>query len=265
VPILTHGSDLSLAPTIRQIVEAIGTVTDALSRLATAGFEAVQLDAALSGIRPRELDRRARKDLLALMTRRGMRLGGIDLLIPRRHYVETEHQDRAMQSTLAAIELAADLGRVALSIALPVADMDADLKSCLVEAADGHGVRLAVHAEDQLEALEAWLTEVDLPAVGAGVDPAAMMAVSLDPSSVIYRTARRLVAGRLSDQSDVPGAQGTRCVAGSGDLDLSTYRVALDLAANRAGPIVLDLRSVANPLAAATAAKTAWENAAVGM
>ena len=265
MPVFSHGFDLTLAPTIRQIVEISGTVTESLGRLAAMGFDAVQLDATLSGIRPRELDRRARKDLLALMARRGVRLGGIDLLIPRRHYAEPEHQDRAMQSTLAAIELAADLGRVALSLALPVAQMQDDLKHCLVEAADGHGVRLAVHAEDQFDALEAWLCEVDLPAIGAGIDPAALLASSLDPSKAVYQTARRLVTGRLSDRSDLPEAQGTRCAVGSGDLDVSFYRVAMDLAPHRTGPVVLDLRSVSNPLSAAAVAKTAWENAAVGM
>ena len=265
MPILSHGSDMALAPTIRQIVEVVGTVNTALSRLTVAGFDAIQLDATLSGIRPRELGQRARKDLLALMARRGIRPGGIDLLIPRRHYLESEHQDRAMQVTLAAVELAADLGRLSLSIALPVAEMGADLKSCLVEAADGRNVRLAVHAEDQLEALEAWIAEVDLPVVGAGVDPAALMALSQDPPSVVYRTARRLVVGRLSDLSDASVAPSARCAPGNGDLDLSTYRVAVDLAPNRVGPVVLDLRSVSNPIAAAVAAKSVWENAAVGL
>ena len=263
MPILTHGSDLALAPTIKQVVQASGTVKAALSRLSAAGFDAVQLDAALSGIRPRELDRRARQDLLALLVRRGVRLGGIDLFIPQRHYLESEHQDRAMQSTLAAIEMAADLDRVPLSIALPIAQMDADLTSCVVEAADGHGVHVAVHAEDQLAALEKWLLDVDLPVIGAGVDPAALLAESQDPSQMTHRVSRRIVAGRLSDLSGSSGAGGLRCAVGEGELDVSSYRVAVDLAPNRVGPVVLDLRGVSAPLSAATAADKAWKDAGV--
>ena len=158
MPILTHGSDLRLAPTLRPLVVATdGTVRAALDQVRKLGFPAVQLDATLAGIRPRELSPRARKDLAALFARNDVQIAGIDLFLPRAHYVDAQHLDRAVAATIGAIELAADLGRVTVSLSLPVSDLKDDVKSALVEAADGHGVRLAVHAEDQPDELIKWL------------------------------------------------------------------------------------------------------------
>jgi sugar phosphate isomerase/epimerase len=268
--ILTHGSDLGLAPTIRPVVmQSDGTVQTALDHLAKARFRSVQLDATLAGIRPRDLDARSRKDLAALMMRRGLTLAGLDLFLPRRHYAESENLDRAMTATLAAISLAADLGRVPLSMSLPVTTMADDSKQALVEAADAHGIRLAIHAEDALDELVKWMEAVDLPALGAGLDPAAALVHSLDPAAVVHGLKRRLAVARLSDASgtsvastDGAGAAGLRSGVGAGDLDIVGYRVALDLAPGRAGPVVLDLRGMENPLAAAALAKEAWEKAA---
>lgn len=274
--ILTHGSDLKLAPTIRPLVrQAGGTVRDALGSLSAAGFAAVQLDAALPGIRPRDLDRRARQDLLALLGRSSLALAGLDLFIPRRHYIQGEHLDRAVTATLAAIELAADLGKVPLSLALPVKSLAENTRKTIVEAAEGRGVRLAVHAEDQLEALEAWVTCLDLWSLGVAIDPASLLARGSDPAAVIHRLSKRLAVARLDDvamTSTEPGeehdndqpesAAGVRSFVGEGDLDLDAYRVAVDLAPARTGPVVLDLRGIENPLAGAVAAKAAWEHAA---
>lgn len=270
MPILTHGSDLTLSPTLTPLVRAAnGTVRSALDQLGRAGFAGVQLDATLPGLRPRELDARARKDLLALLNRRNVRATGIDLFIPRRHFTSPDHSDRAMSAALAAVTLAADLGRLPLSLALPVKTMPPELRAALVEAADGHGIRLAIHAEDQLDALEAWVTEVDLPTLGAAIDPAAVLARGQDPAQVVQRFGKRLAVARLSDvergtSDDEPGeaTEAVRVSAGRGDLDLIPYRVAVDLAGHRAGPVVLDLRGLANPLNAAVAAKHAWDSAA---
>lgn len=271
--ILTHGSDLKLAPTIRPLVrQAGGTVRDALGRLSASGFAAVQLDAAIPGIRPRDLDRRARQDLLAMLGRSSIALAGLDLFIPRRHFILGEHLDRAISATLAAIELAADLGKVPLSLALPVKSLADSTRKTLVEAAEGRGVRLAIHAEDQLEALEAWVNALDLWSLGVAIDPAALLARAADPAAAVHRIGKRLAVARLDDVAMTgaePGAEGgdesfagVRSFVGEGDLDLDAYRVAVDLAPGRTGPVVLDLRGIENPLAGAVAAKAAWEHAA---
>lgn len=257
--ILTHGSDLRLAATIRPLVVAgDGTVRTALGELAKWKIPAVQLDATLAGIRPRDLSQRARKDLAALIARQGLQLAGVDLFLPRQHYTDPQHVDRAVTATLAAIELAADLGKATLSLGLPVAEVSEEVRRTLVEAADGRGVRLAVHAEDQLDALKAWLEAVDQHALGAGLDPAACLARSLKPVRTAAMLGKRLAVARLSD---VTGGA-LRCAVGEGELELAAYRVAVDLAPSRAGPVVLDLRGVEDPIKAARAAAAAWDNAA---
>lgn len=262
--ILTHGSDLTLAPTVQPLVKALdGTVQTAVTRLAEWGFRAVQLDATLSGIRPRDLGVRARKDLIALLTRRGLRLAGLDLFIPRRHYVEPEHVDRAMAATLAAVTLAADLGRVPLSIALPAGEVDDGVRSALVEAADGHGIVLAIHAEDQLDRLAQWVDTVDLPALAVGLDPAALLGRDQNPVDVAHAQSKRLAVARLADvTSAAEGPAATRCPLGAGELDLLQYRLALDLATRRHGPVVLDLRGLEDPVQGAARGKKAWDKAA---
>lgn len=245
-----------------------GTVRAAIEQLSAAGFGTVQLDATLPGLRPRDLDPRARKDLLAMLNRRGMRPGGIDLFIPRKHYVTAEHADRAMSAAISGITLAADLGRLPVSLALPVKTMADDARRVLVEAADGHGVRLAVHAEDQLEALQAWVEEVDLPALGIGVDPAALLARGKDPTAVLMQVSKRLAVARLSDierggGSEDEAGETVRVAVGDGDLDVVQYRVAVDLASVRTGPVVLDLKGLVQPLKGAQRGKRAWDNAGI--
>ena len=258
--ILTHGSDLSLAPTAGPIVRAGGhRVADCLKTLAGAGFRSVQLDASLPGLRPRELDRRARRDLSALLTRHALTLAGLDLFVPRRHYLDDAQADRAMAATFAAIELAADLGRCPLSLALPVDGLEAQARHEIVAAADAHGVRLAVHAEDQMSGLVDWVKTEDVSTLGAGIDPAALLALGAGPVGVIQQRNDALAVTRLSDYES---GEKTRCAVGRGDLDVAGYRIGCDLAATRVGPMVLDLRGLSDPLAAAVVGHAAWEAAA---
>ena len=247
------------------VQQAGGTVQAALRRMAEVGIPAVQLDATLSGIRPRELSPRTRKDLAALIQRQGLRLAGLDLFIPRSHYLESDRQDRAINAALAAIELAADLGRVPLSLRLPVGQMERALLGVLVEAADGHGTVLTVHAEDQVEDLLTWLDEVDHSLVGAALDPTVPLAASSDPSVVAQQIASRLIVARIGDLV-APGsadaaAASARCPIGEGDLDVMAYRVSVDLASRRCGPVVLDLRGLIDPIGASQIGSKAWHNA----
>lgn len=259
--ILMHGTNLELAPTIASVVQQERRgVARALDDFVALGFVSAQLDATLPGIRPRELDRTARRELAAAFARRGVQLAGLDLSLPRQHYLESGRLDRAVSATVAGIKLAADLGKVPLNIALPVEQLGDDILAAMVEAADGHSVRLAVHAEDQLQALGHWVRDVDLPALGAAIDPAALIANGLDPVAVVHELADHLTIARLSDCRR--NAELRRCVVGHGELDVATYRVALDLATGRTGPVVLDLLGLDDPITAATAAKTEWDRAA---
>jgi sugar phosphate isomerase/epimerase len=256
---LTHGTNLALAPTLGPLLRKWGgTVQHAVDRIAQQGFASVQLDATIPTLRPRELSRSGRRDLAALLRRRGADPAGLDLFIPPWHYTSPDHGERAVHATHQAIELAADLGHLPLSLALPVPDLPDELARDLVDAADRHDVSLAVHDQAHLQEVLTWADAVDLPALGAGFDPAMALSRGEDPVQQLQQAGRRLSVARLSDLERTGAA---RCAAGSGQLDLAAYRVSVDLAENRAGHVVLELRGLNEPLAAAQSAAEAWERA----
>ena len=124
-----------------------GSVQRAAELVGKSGVRAVQLSAAQKDLRPRELDGRGRKDVLGLLARSGLMLGGIDLMIPHKDFLRGDTQDRAADAVIGAIGLAGDLGRVPLSVSLPVEKLGDDIAQAMLTAADAHGVMLAVHAE----------------------------------------------------------------------------------------------------------------------
>jgi sugar phosphate isomerase/epimerase len=262
--------NLLLAPTVGPAVRQSGlSLSKVLDQFTKAGFASVQLDATLPGLRPRELSGQGRRDLLGLFKRRDMILAGLDLFIPRRDLLDKAKVDRAMSAILAGIELAADLGRQLLSLALPVNELSEPTLATIVEAADARGVTLAVHAEDQLQALRDWVTRVDLPVLGMGMDPAGVLAHHDTADEMVHRHARKLVGARLSDFQVTGGGNdasrsGLRCQVGQGELNLPDYRLALELATGRHGPVVLDLRQMENVMLAATQGKEAWDTATPG-
>ena len=173
--IITHGSNLKLAPTLRHLTPGAGEGDPrlGLKAVADAGFTSVQLDATMPALRPRVLDRSARRDLSATLRRSGLAASGLDFFIPAEHYRDMQHIERATEAAHAALELAADLGRLPLSVNLPVTDADPQVISDLLSAADGLGVVIAVHHEAAPEDLVQWLAAHDEGLVGAGLDPAA--------------------------------------------------------------------------------------------
>lgn len=259
--ILTHGSDLTLAPTITPLVKSGGgTVRRAMSAIAEAGFPAVQLDAALRGTRPRELGPSARRDLFATAARVGLRVAGLELFVPRKHLIDSAHVDRATAALVDAIELAGELGRVTLSTAMPVDTLTGEVGGAILEAADGHGVPLAIHAEGELDAAAEAVASIDRGSarVGLSLDPATLILQGHDPAAAVQQHGKALVAARLSDADR---GLGQRVSIGQGDLDVAAYRIGVDLASSRPGPVVLDLRGLHDPAAAMRLAAEAWEDA----
>lgn len=266
VEILTHGSDMTTATTIGPIVRQYGvSFRTVLQRLSRAGVQAIQLDATLRGLRPQELDQAGRRSLKALLARSDVRVAGMDQFLPRRHFLDSAEQDRAVHATLDAIGLAADLGRIPLSIALPVADTPDEILHAVVEAADSRSQPVAVHCEEQAPALSAWLERIDHRLVGASVDAAAILAAGEDPIEAVHRISGQLLVGRLSDMSEPAAAGGMRCATGDGMIDLRGYRVAIDLCPARLGPVVIDVRGVANPGEAALRSIKAWDDASFSL
>lgn len=262
---LSQGSDLRLAPTLGPMTKGLNTTPRrAFAAIAKEGFTAVQLDATMPGLRPRELDTSGRRDLAATAVRSNLAITGVDFFIPADHYSDPAHTDRAVSAAQGAFSLAADLGRVPVSMNLPIAEADDSLIDTLLAAADGYGVRLAVHDEGDVAGLKEWAQGHDPGVVGVGVDPASLLFRKQDPSTTAQSLADSLSVARLSDASRGQ-SDGGRQTVGSGDLDVMSYRVSVDLASTRVGPVVLDLRGLSNPVAAARTAKTAWDRAAINL
>lgn len=236
-------------------------IRSAIAAIADAGFQSAQLSAALPGLRPRELSQRARKDVLATLGRKGLALGGIDLMIPHNDWLKDATQDKALAATLATIELAADLGQTTLALTLPVENLPDDITNELIIAADGRNVPLAVHAEHNLPALKTWLARFDTPALGAAIDPAALLGEDEDPINAVIDLASRVRAARLDDWRTTSAAhQGGRCPLGTGALEVLMYRGALTACPGLRN-IVVELRNLTDPLNAMTLAARAWQDA----
>ena len=95
---LGYGQDISAA-----------TLRDVLPWIVNLGCRAVQLSATASGLKPRELDRSARRDLAAVIRRVGLTVSGVDCLVPPEHFAKPEHQDRAVAAVGAACEFASEM------------------------------------------------------------------------------------------------------------------------------------------------------------
>lgn len=239
---------MDVAPTIEPLAEAPRTAID---RVASGGFRFAQLSATQRGTRPRELDRSARRDLLATMRRREVRPSGLDLWIPPSHFTEAGRVDRAVATVIETLELAAELGGVPVSLTLPRGDdglMD-DVPAALAAAAQLHGARIADHG---------WPPRApDHEAIGVGLDPVTLAEHDADPTTAPLELGARLVSARLCRRT----ADGARAPVGDGvGLDVQAYRVALSVAAADR-PVVIDARQWSDPWAGVLRSAAAWQSA----
>jgi sugar phosphate isomerase/epimerase len=238
-------------------------VRDLLAWARTQGLRAVQINAATPGVRPRDLDRSARRDLAATLRRHDLECSGLDLWIPPEHFVEPAQIDRAVASVLSAIDLAHDLATLAtgsvvtsrpsragvVSVLLP-AQPAPDALAAIAERALSRGVRLADHA---------WPPREPTPAtdsVAVGLDPAVLLARNEDPCAAASRLGSRIASARLSDVAKGGGGVvGARTPIGArgGGLDPLLYFVSL-ATAGYPGHAVLDVRGLTHQAAAVQAA-----------
>jgi len=211
--------DTCLAPTLAVLGDR---PRSSLDRLARMGFRSVQLSATQPGLRPRELDRSGRRDLLARLRRLQLPAAGLDLWIPAAHFTDPATVDRAVATVGAAIELAGDLDRCPVSLVLP-GDDARPLIDAIAEQALRHGVRVADHAvPPQAQGAN--------PSIGAGIDPSSWLSRDEDPVAAVSKYARDLVSVRLSDDPK---------------FDAGAFQQALMACAYR-GPVVVDLRDSAD-------------------
>ncbi len=237
--------DLPLAPTLA----ALGDQPKAaLDRLSQARFRFVQLSATQPGLRPRDLDRSARRDLSASLRRFELRLAGLDLWIPPEHFNDPAFVDRAMSAVTATLELAADLGRCPVSLALPSESPDEEVVESLGQQSARFGVPIADHNT----------TPIEDESIGVGLDPAAWLSRESDPAKGVTQHASRLVSARLSDLLDT-GLRGP-IGQGQGRLDVLAYRVALT-SSGYEQPVVADARQWADPWSGLAETAEAWTHA----
>lgn len=222
----------------------------AIEWAAGAGYRGAQLDAAMPGLRPRELDRSGRRDVASLLRRLRLSFSGLDLWIPEHHFVDAAQLTRALGAVESAVELAADLRSAAedrgpvLSVRFPEG-LDGGVRQQVAGVADRYGIAIADHRSGPIPA-EGLL--------GAGIDPAEVFKAGGDVMSAVSRARGGPVSARLSDWN------GTRRVtlgALGGKLDLLGYAASLDVAGYRR-PVVVDLRDLDDPAGAAKTALTRW-------
>lgn len=206
---------------------------------ARLGFRFIQLDATLNGLRPRDLDRSARRDLAALLRRLELSLCGLDLWIPPAHFTDPGRADRALAALMQAAELASELsllgssGAGTVSVVLPRGA--AALRRELEAATASRGVVIADHA---------WPVEAPGETgspLSVGIDPAEILLRGEEPPRAVASLGSAPAAARLCDLSSAG-----RVPPGEGGLDELSYTVALEVKGYR-GPLVLDLRGLPSP------------------
>lgn len=132
-----------------------------------AGFRGVRPDATVPGLRPRELDRSARRDLAAHLRRAEVVFTGVDLFIPPEHFADPARVDRAADAVHAAVRFVDEVDRLCggggqrvVALAFP-ADVPGGVVAPLAEEAHRAGVVIADHASTPRDAR---------PGLGAGVE-----------------------------------------------------------------------------------------------
>ncbi len=227
----------------------------AMDRLKEMGFRHVQLSAAMPGMRPRELNGSARRDLAAALRRKELIAAGIDIWVPPSHFLDSAEVDRAASAVLETIEMAGDLGRCPVSLTLPTGgdeqekgQIDAVAKS-LIRHCEHWGVELADHA----------IPVADRLGIGVGIDPAAWLGQGEDPAAIVSRNADRLISARLCDLL-TSGMRGPIGDTQEGRLDVVEYRVAISIGVPDR-PIVVDTRQWTDQWAGLGATAEVWQRA----
>ncbi len=216
---------------------------------ANLGYRAVQLDLTHPEIRPRTLDRSARRDIAAVLRRHQLVCTGIDLWLPPEHLAGGPNLERAANAVVGAIEFVREFASLVhtaavVSLTLPT-EPDREAMTEIEAAARRHEVAVANHA---------WPAK-DVGSLG--LDPAlAIMAGQSAPKSATL-LGSRLASARLCDA----GVSGRLPIGASGGtLDVPAYAAAISISAPNI-PVVADVRSLPDPSAAAASALQSWIDA----
>lgn len=245
---------------VRQVPLAVtlaplGDPASAMAWAAGRGIRGIQLSASHPQTRPRDLGASARRDLRAMVARHELVVSGIDLWIPAGHFVEAAHADRAIDAVRAACDLAGEMGRVAVTLELPLEGTDEAAASRAHEAVAA--VAAAADRAGVLVADAAGAAGCPWPPIGICVDPARELSDGADPALAASRAGGRLVGARLVDLTR-SGMRGPPDGGTGSRLDLLGFRIALETAGFRGLPVI-DARQWADPHAGTEACVRAWQ------
>ena len=212
-----------------------------------AGFRGILLDSARAGIRPRDLDRSARRGLASALRRLELTLAGLELWIPPQHYASAQHAERALAAVLSSIDLLAELAALVetdrtLTLNLPQQDAD-DAIATIIETAHRAEITIASATWPPRESTD------DAP-IGVALDPRAILRNGDDPISIAAASITPPAAARWSYASRRPEEV----------LDPLGYASSLAVAGFK-GAVALDLRDAVDPETDAQAALDAWAQA----
>lgn len=196
-------------------------------------------------MRPRDLDRSARRDLKARLQRLELVPSGIDLWIPPAHFSDPARCERAVSAVLGALELSAEIGGGPVSTEFPET-VEPSILQAIKGRADACGVRIADFSGYQLGEESG-----DDGLMGCGIDPARELSDDRNPAERVLQS-KGLVSARFSDTD-----QAGRVVPGMGRLDITEYQVAL-ATVQYESPVVLDLRSLSAPAGAMIQSMEKW-------
>lgn len=228
-----------LAPTVADLGSNLRQVLDAMREL---GLASVQLCASgPNGLRPREFDASAVRDLVATLSRLELQAAGIDLWIPPDHYSSPAHVDRAISAVCDACRLMGMLGGGFVVIDCPSPHPEnATMRACL-DAASRHGAVLATRCRQPEDPPEGCVP---------CVDPADWIAAGRDPVTGASDGASAVRLSETVGGIRVPGGTG-------GTFDLQAYRIACEIAAPQR-PVATDLRGLTDPWAALKSIIAVW-------
>lgn len=224
-------------------------VREAVALAAGLGYRAVALDATHPQVRPRSLDRSARRDLAALLRRHEVDLAGIDLWLPVEHLASGPHAERAAEAVVWAIGLVRELAglvpsKTVVNLTLP-SEADPEALAAIDAASERLGVSVANHAWPAAESGT------------LGLDPALAIMAGASPAKAVTTLGGRLASVRLCDA----GASGRVPVgAPGGSLDVVAFAASLSISAPLAA-VVADVRMLPDPAGAAAAALASWRDA----
>ena len=248
----------ALAATVSPLVSshACADTRAALEWLGKAGYRGVQLSATDPETRPRELSQSARRDLAATIARHELACSGIDLFIPSAHFGDPAHVGRAIEATEAAVEFAALLGRVPVTVPLS-ATVAGDVRAAVGDIGGRHGVDLLIPVVSAEE-----LASVVQP-FAASIDCAAALAAGCEPASLVLKAQSGLGGVRLVDLTRT-GLRAPILEPRESRLDALALRVALDAAGFRRAPVV-DARQWSDPRQGLSASLSRWCELATGL